>query len=249
MAGRAAPEGPGPMGGGVELTGDGDSRFAQAMTAAKLQAAADSFQEGLEAGMDEDELVAALLGKMDARGMSEKDQEYADRIKAKLKEVALDVSDASRQGQAYLSAAERAYERGQYRNSLELLEDALRYVNDKTLLGGKVLIQKALSLDAAQRREESIELYKFLEQNHTAPFIRKQAENLRYIAEAPKIELTEEERVKIPDMGGLDKMDKSKRRAGGFGSKPKPRPKKAAKEKSWEDKFTENYRPPLGALR
>ena len=112
-----------------------------------------------------------------------------------------------------------------------------------------MLIQKALSLDAAQRREESIELYKFLEQNHTAPFIRKQAENLRYIAEAPKIELTEEERVKIPDMGGLDKMDKSKRRAGGFGSKPKPRPKKAAKEKSWEDKFTENYRPPLGALR
>ena len=137
MAGRAAPEGPGPMGGGVELTGDGDSRFAKAITAAKLQAAAEQFQEGLEAGMDEDELVAALLGKMDARGMSEKDKEYADRIKAKLKEVALDASDASRQGQAYLSAAERAYERGQYRNSLELLEDALRYVDDKVSTCGR----------------------------------------------------------------------------------------------------------------
>jgi len=40
--------------------------------------------------------------------------------------------------------------------------------------------------------------YKWIEANHPLPRMRKQAENLRYIMEAPKLELSPDERVQIP---------------------------------------------------
>lgn len=55
-----------------------------------------------------------------------------------------------------------------------------------------------LLLQAVGREQDCIELYKWLEDNHPMRSIKRQAENLRYIIEAPKLELGPDERVQIP---------------------------------------------------
>jgi hypothetical protein len=45
---------------------------------------------------------------------------------------------------------------------------------------------------------ECIELYKSIEKNHPLPKVKRQAASLRYIMEAPKLKLGEDERVKLP---------------------------------------------------
>jgi hypothetical protein len=45
---------------------------------------------------------------------------------------------------------------------------------------------------------ECIELYKSIEKNHPAPKVKRQAATLRFIMEAPKLKLGEDERVKLP---------------------------------------------------
>lgn len=55
-----------------------------------------------------------------------------------------------------------------------------------------------LLAQACGRSEDCINLYKSIEANHPSRKIKKQAENLRYILEAPKLEVAEDERVTIP---------------------------------------------------
>jgi hypothetical protein len=46
-------------------------------------------------------------------------------------------------------------------------------------------------------------VYRTLEKSHPVPAIRRQATGLRYIMEAPKLEISPEERVSIPIMTDL----------------------------------------------
>ncbi len=56
----------------------------------------------------------------------------------------------------------------------------------------------ALAYDANAQRDDCIALYRKLEDTHPTRDIRKQASELRYILEAPKLEISAEERVSIP---------------------------------------------------
>lgn len=51
----------------------------------------------------------------------------------------------------------------------------------------------------------SIKLYKELVKDHPNREIRKQAESLLFIVEAPKLELNKDEKVIIPELPSLDK--------------------------------------------
>jgi hypothetical protein len=53
-------------------------------------------------------------------------------------------------------------------------------------------------VQACGREKDAIDTCKIIEQNHPIRKIKKQAMDLRYIFEAPKLELSEEERVQIP---------------------------------------------------
>ena len=46
--------------------------------------------------------------------------------------------------------------------------------------------------------KQCIELYKSIEKNHPLPKVRRQAADLRYIMEAPKLVIGPDERVTIP---------------------------------------------------
>ena len=56
----------------------------------------------------------------------------------------------------------------------------------------------ALAYDANGQREACLALYRRLEDTHPARDVRKQAYDLRYILEAPQLEIGADERVSIP---------------------------------------------------
>jgi len=202
------------------------------------------FREGLEAGVDRDELLAAMFGKEGADDLSGTEAEYRDKIIAKLEEIAREQSADVQKGVALYESAQQQYERGSYRRTLELTEEALNNLRRASLEGGRVLIFKAMALDALGRETEAAEVYKDLE-SHPLTTIRKQAEELLYILEAPRLQISPDERVSIPDMSNLEKNDPRKRRSNGpIRSRPAPARKKE-KELNWQEKFARDYKVPL----
>jgi hypothetical protein len=59
---------------------------------------------------------------------------------------------------------------------------------------------------ATGREQDCIDLYKTLENTHPSNSVKKQAANLRFIMEAPKLKLRPEERVSIPVLSTTDRF-------------------------------------------
>ncbi len=62
-----------------------------------------------------------------------------------------------------------------------------------------------LNVQACQQRAECIQVYKSLENTHPMPAVRRQAADIRYILEAPKLQLSPDEYVKIPILENADR--------------------------------------------
>ena len=60
-------------------------------------------------------------------------------------------------------------------------------------------------MQACGQEAECIRTYKLIEDSHPSPKVRKQAADLRYIMEAPKLKLRPEERINLPLLGDLDR--------------------------------------------
>jgi hypothetical protein len=58
-----------------------------------------------------------------------------------------------------------------------------------------------MAYEANNRHADCIALYKQLEMKHPSISIRRQAANLRYILQAPKLKISQEEMVTIPLIG------------------------------------------------
>lgn len=58
-----------------------------------------------------------------------------------------------------------------------------------------------MAYEANNRHKDCIALYRQLEDNHPSVTIRRQAAELRYILQAPKLKITQEEMVTIPLIG------------------------------------------------
>ncbi|KAF8073247.1 hypothetical protein HT031_000908 [Scenedesmus sp. PABB004] len=167
-----------------------------------LDKAAARFKLGLEQGLDEDFLVSVELGATSREELSETQLEYVEKIKQKLvqraAELAAEEAERKQREAAYLEAGKKAYERGQYGESLEFLEQAVEMSGKASVLGGEAMMWLALAYQACGRESDCIATYKWLEDNHPVPKVRKQAADLRYIMEAPKLPLGPDERVTIP---------------------------------------------------
>jgi tetratricopeptide (TPR) repeat protein len=193
------------------------------------------------AGVDEDDLVARQLGKDDPSQLSEVQDKYKDRIKAKLESRAEELKREREARAVKFVRGKVAYERGQYSSSVTLLEAALNEEGPFTQLGGEIQMWLALAYQACGREEDCIEMYKTIEKSHPLPAIRRQAADLRYIMEAPKLQLGEDEKVQIPVLTDLDPATR-----GGRAPLPRTRNtgKTQTKPKSWDEEFWENYKPP-----
>ena len=132
------------------------------------------------------------------------------------------------------------YERGRYQEAVLVFQEAVEEAGEATPLGGEVSLWLALAYDASGQREDCLDLYRHLEGTHSVKEIRKQAGDLRYILEAPKLEISSDERVSIPLVGDQQYADKWAVR----GRAVKP-PRKFKKDPL--DTWLEKYQPP-GAL-
>lgn len=65
-------------------------------------------------------------------------------------------------------------------------------------LGGDIQIQLALAMQANRKEEECISMFRHLEETHPVRAIQRQAANLRFIMEAPKLEIGDDEKVQVP---------------------------------------------------
>ena len=63
----------------------------------------------------------------------------------------------------------------------------------------------SFGMQACGQRDECIQVYKALENTHPMPAVRRQAADVRYILEAPKLQLSPDEYVKIPILENADR--------------------------------------------
>jgi len=107
---------------------------------------------------------------------------------------------------AEYQAGKAAFERGQYRQSVQHLEKASALVARNSRLGGEVQIWLVTAYEAAGQRQEAIALCEQLKR-HPDPETSKQGRRLLYILQAPQLQRPAEWLTQIPDLGAVADND------------------------------------------
>ncbi|GLT36620.1 hypothetical protein SLA2020_109870 [Shorea laevis] len=123
------------------------------------------------------------------------------RVRKELEKAAQEQAERRATAKLMFELGQKAYGRGMYRRSIEFFEGALTIIPRPSLFGGEIQIWLAMAYEANNRHADCIELYLQLEQMHPNVSIRRQAADLRYIYQAPKIKITQEEMVTMPTIG------------------------------------------------
>lgn len=110
------------------------------------------------------------------------------------------------QAQLHYQAGRVAFERGQYRQSVEQLEQAVSQINKDSRLGGEMQIWLVTAYQAAGQHAEAIALGDALTQ-HPDFKIRKQSKRMVYILKAPQLKTRPEWLTEIPDLSRLDEAE------------------------------------------
>lgn len=116
-----------------------------------------------------------------------------------------------------------AFERGDYRRSIQALEKAVSLTARQTRSGGEMQIWLVTAYQAADQQQDAIALCEQLTR-HPDFQIRKQAKRLLYILQAPRLQTRPEWLTKIPDLGAIDAAAQDNKGASQYGPKP-PRPR------------------------
>lgn len=202
--------------------------------AASVLRATQRFQEAFEAGDDMEVVVAKSLGYERMADVPDAQRAYAEKIATKLEENARTLAGEIERAKNMYDSGVYAYGRGMYDDAVKWFEAAEKETSETSTLGGRIQIYKALALDAYGQRDKALAVYKWVESVHPVKSIRKQAEELRYILEAPRLEIGENERVQVPLLrkDGFepynDKWSTGRRGSGGGSSK---------REKSLEEEY------------
>ncbi|XP_030960936.1 uncharacterized protein LOC115982467 isoform X1 [Quercus lobata] len=134
-------------------------------------------------------------------GKEETEEEKRARVRKELEKVAKEQAERRATAQLMFELGQKAYGKGMYGRAIEFLEGALTIIPRPTLFGGEIQIWLAMAYEANNRHADCIALYKQLERHHPSVSIRRQASELRYILQAPKLKITQEEMVTIPLIG------------------------------------------------
>ena len=105
-----------------------------------------------------------------------------------------------------LARSKVALENGSYRASVELSDQAVALVKPLTALHGEIQLWRVTAYQAFGDGGKAIQICTDL-RRHPDPETRKQAEQLQYILEAPRLETPEEWKVKIPDLAEVGDAD------------------------------------------
>ncbi|KAI4328170.1 hypothetical protein L6164_020548 [Bauhinia variegata] len=137
----------------------------------------------------------------DSEEREETEEEKRMRVRKELEKVAKEQAERRATAQLMFDLGQKAYGRGSYGRAIEFLEGALTIIPRPTLFGGEIQIWLAMAYEANNRHADCIALYQELEKKHPVISIRRQAAELRYILQAPKLKISQEEMVTIPLIG------------------------------------------------
>ncbi|XP_068665764.1 uncharacterized protein [Aristolochia californica] len=168
-----------------------------------------------------------LQSRIDAEGdggEEASEEEKKARVRKELEKLAKEQAERRETAKLMFDLGQKAYGKGMYGRAIEFLEGALTIIPGPTLFGGEIQIWLAMAYEANNRHGDCIALYHRLEKKHPNASIRRQAADLRYILQAPKLKISQDEMVTIPLIGSnydsyaatwSDKYkDKDKRRSG-----------------------------------
>ncbi|KAH7857664.1 hypothetical protein Vadar_015180 [Vaccinium darrowii] len=160
------------------------------------------FEERMELERKAEELQSRVEEREgEVEGKEETEEDKRMRVRKELEKVALEQAERRKMAQLMYELGQKAYGKGTYGRAIEFLEGALTIIPRPTLFGGEIQIWLAMAYEANNRHADCIALYKELEKNHPNPSIRRQAGELRYILQAPKLKISQEEMVTIPMIG------------------------------------------------
>ncbi|KAI3859237.1 hypothetical protein MKW92_006738 [Papaver armeniacum] len=123
------------------------------------------------------------------------------RVRKELEKVAKEQAERKKTATLMFELGQKAYSRGMYGRAVEFLEGALTIIPRPTMFGGEIQIWLAMAYEANNRHADCIALYQQLERKHPSVSIRRQAKELRYILQAPKLKISKDEMVTIPLIG------------------------------------------------
>ncbi|MDJ0690658.1 MAG: tetratricopeptide repeat protein [Xenococcaceae cyanobacterium MO_188.B32] len=109
------------------------------------------------------------------------------------------VSNNREKFQIQYQAGKKAFERGEYRQSVQYLEAAKALTTNSSRLGGEAQIWLVTAYQAAGQEKEAIALAQELA-THPHPQISQQAKRLLYIMQAPQLKRPKEWMSEIPDL-------------------------------------------------
>uniref|UniRef100_A0A2P2IVN6 Uncharacterized protein LOC103403069 n=1 Tax=Rhizophora mucronata TaxID=61149 RepID=A0A2P2IVN6_RHIMU len=148
-----------------------------------------------------EELQSRAEEESEGEESEESEEEKRKRVRKELEKVAKEQAERRATAELMFELGQKAYGKGMYGRAIEFLEGALTIIPRPTLFGGEIQIWLAMAYEANNRHKDCIALYQQLEKNHPIVSIRRQAAELRYILQAPKLKITQEEMVTIPLIG------------------------------------------------
>ncbi len=111
-------------------------------------------------------------------------------------------SDLLARAQTAYQNGQASFERGDYRQSVQCLEQSLAALDPSSKLGGEVQIWLVMAYEAAGLRSEAIALCQKMSR-HPHYDTRLQSKRLLYILEAPKLKIDPAWLTEIPDLSGV----------------------------------------------
>eukprot|EP00793_Prasinoderma_coloniale_P005541 PRCOL_00004949-RA len=131
------------------------------------------------------------------------EDQYREALAQKLRDEYARREEAEREQRASFDIGSRLYERGEYLRAAEHLEGISEGMRRGSDVYGETRMWLGMSLQALGRTEEASACFGEVAAMHPNEKIRSQAEYLKYINEAPKLQLGEDERVKVPDLNDI----------------------------------------------
>ncbi|OLP16774.1 hypothetical protein BST81_18940 [Leptolyngbya sp. 'hensonii'] len=137
-----------------------------------------------------------------------------------------------------------AFEKGEYRRSVQHLEKAAALSSRNSRIGGEAQLWLVTAYEANGQREEALTLARQLTR-FPDPEIRKQSRRLLYIMEAPQLMKRSEWLTQIPDLTDLEDSDsalystadrKPKRRPAAR-TRPEPEPEDLSQMNTGDNRF------------
>ncbi|KAJ8758977.1 hypothetical protein K2173_003215 [Erythroxylum novogranatense] len=184
-----------------EENGDGEEEGEELDWEKEMRRRLKEIEEMKELERKAEELQNTVEEESEGEEREGSEEEKRMRVRKELEKVAQEQAERRATAELMFELGQKAYGKGMYGRAIEFLEGALTIIPRPTLFGGEIQIWLAMAYEAKNRHADCIALYQQLEKKHPSVSIRRQAAELRYILQAPKLKISQEEMVTIPLIG------------------------------------------------